>query len=211
MKIVLLGAGGHAKSCIACLESAGYQIAGLLAGPEQIGQRFMGYEVLGGDEQIDSLAKAGYEFLVAVGHIETALVRQSLFERVLESGGQLPSIIAADSIVHRSAELGAGTLIMHRGFVNAGAKLGRNCIINTGAIVEHDVTIGDHVHVSTGAIVNGSVCIGDGSFIGSGAVIRNNLSIASQVVIGAGAVVVSSIVLPGTYVGNPARRLESLG
>ena len=55
-----------------------------------------------------------------------------------------------------------------------------------------------------------STTIGDNVLIGSNATILP-VDICSNVTIGAGAVVTKDITQPGTYVGNPARRVNDPG
>ena len=71
--IILVGAGGHCKSCIEVIEAAGnYTIKGILDAKVAAGSRLLNYEVLGGDEKIVELA--GHDnnyFLITVGQIES--------------------------------------------------------------------------------------------------------------------------------------------
>ena len=208
MKILLLGAGGHARSCISCLEQCGIEVVGLLDRPDLVGQCVSGHPILGTDEELGAYVGSVDGFLVAFGHLGGENSRMDLFHRILSLGGKLPGIITADAFVDRTARIGEGTIVMHRAFLNAGVSVGANGIINTGAIVEHDTTLGDNVHVSTGAILNGGARVGHGSFIGSGAVVRQNTTVGSGVIVGAGAVVVNDLLEPGTYAGVPARRIK---
>jgi len=46
-KIILIGGGGHCKSCIDVVEQQGkYQIAGIVDLPEKLHQKLLGYEVI---------------------------------------------------------------------------------------------------------------------------------------------------------------------
>lgn len=208
MKVLLIGAGGHAKSCIACLEPLGIEIVGLIDRPELVGQKINGYEILGTDEDLPRFKSAVDGFLIAVGQLETASARVRLFKRLEEIGGNMPVIVSGDAFVDRTAEIGKGTIVMHHALLNASATVGVNGIINSAAIVEHDAAIGDHVHIATGAIVNGGCRVGNQTFIGSRATLRNGVAVGDNVVVGAGSVVVKDITQPGVYAGNPAKRLR---
>ncbi|MBV5327882.1 MAG: acetyltransferase, partial [Chlorobium sp.] len=206
--IVLIGGGGHCASCIEVIESSGlWEIAGIIDTPERIGERILGYEIIGSDADIPAFAGRYKNALITVGQIKTATVRVRLFKAVITAGFSYPQIIAGSAIVSRSASLGRGTIVMHRAFINAAAKVGDNCIINTGAVVEHDAIVGNNTHVSTGAIVNGGCHVGNECLVGSGSVIRNGIHVADDVVIGAGAVVIADIAEPGVYAGCPARKI----
>ena len=53
-KLILIGAGGHAKSCIDVIENTKkYKILGLLDLPEKIGQKVLGYSVIDTDDHIN--------------------------------------------------------------------------------------------------------------------------------------------------------------
>ena len=206
--IVLVGGGGHCRSVIDVIESTGkYEIAGILEKPG-VKEDVLSYPVIGTDDDIPSLQKDGFRFIITVGHTGNASVRRRLSEVIDAAGGVQQVIISPTAWVSPHARLGAGTVVMHHAVVNAGAVIGKGCIINSKALVEHDVIVGDQVHISTGAKVNGSCRIGDRCFIGSGAVVIHETGVANDCIVGAGAVVIDNIDEPGTYAGNPCRRID---
>ena len=70
--IILIGAGGHARSCIDVIEQQGYfQIAGLVGLPEQLQTRHLGYNVIGTDSDLPELAKTYQYALITIGQIQT--------------------------------------------------------------------------------------------------------------------------------------------
>jgi sugar O-acyltransferase (sialic acid O-acetyltransferase NeuD family) len=207
--LILIGGGGHCKSVIEATESAGYIILGILDKPEEVGKTVLSTKVIGVDDDIPQFVDKA-EFMVTVGFIKNPSLRIALYERVKNAGGVMANVIANTAHVSRYAKMGGGISIFHKAMVNAGATIGNNVIINTSAVIEHDAVVGDHTHISTGAIVNGEAKIGKRCFIGSQAVIANCISICDDAIIGAGSVVVKDIIEPGTYVGNPAKRIKDL-
>jgi len=188
-QIILIGAGGHARSCIDVIECQGvYQVAGLVGLSRQKDFMALGYSVIATDGDLHGLVEKFSFALIAVGQIKTSERRELLFNQAETMGFLLPSIIAPTAKVSRHAALGAGTIVMHGATINAGARIGKNCIVNTNALIEHDAVVGDHCHISTGAIINGSVSVGSGSFIGSGSLIKENIKIESNCVVGMGVV-----------------------
>jgi len=170
-KIILVSGGGHCKSAIDVIEQTGiYEIAGILDKKEKIGEKVLGYSVIGTDDEIPHFAKDGYYFLVTIGHIKSPQIRIKIFEQIEKYTHNLATIISPLAYVSPYAEIGKGTIIMHHALVNAGANVGKNCIINTKALVEHDTTIEDHCHISTSAIINGGTVVKKGTFFGSNAV-----------------------------------------
>ena len=192
--IVLVGGGGHCKSVIDAVESAGYTILGILDMPEYVGSSVLGYPVVGTDEDLVRYVDKAL-FLVTVGHIK---------ERILSVGGCLATVVASTARVSRYASIGEGSVVLHHAMVNADAHIGKGCIINTFANIEHDAVIGDFCHISTGAMVNGNCAVGRGVFLGSQSVMVNGVGIMDSCVIAAGSVVRKNIVKKGIYSGNPA-------
>lgn len=171
-KLILIGGGGHCRSCIDVIEStARYSIVGIIDNGLEVGTTILHYPVLGKDADLENFINEETEFLITVGQIETAVVRIKLAELVLRLGGKLATVIASTATVSKHAKIGEGTIIMHHSLVNANSTIGCNCIINSKALIEHDAYIEDNCHISTGAIVNGGAIVRKDSFIGSGAVI----------------------------------------
>lgn len=210
-KLVIIGAGGHAKSCLGVIESSNeFSIHGFIDPKLAPGTDLLGYPVLGDNDLITELSKQDdVYFFIAVGQIGSPEIRVRLFEMLTGMNARIVPVIKAKSaFVSAHASVGAGSIVMHQAVVNTHAKVGNNTIVNNFALVEHDAVAGDHVHVSTGAIINGNCIIGDRVFIGSGATLVQGVNIAADVIIGAGAVVISSIAEPGTYAGNPAKKIK---
>lgn len=169
--IILLGGGGHCKSCIDVIENEGkYDIIGILDVKDRIGTKLLEYEFIGTDDDLSKLSQTVHNFLVTVGHIKSPQKRIELFSLLEKFGLFTPTIVSSLAYVSPYSSVGPGSIIMHHAIINAGAKIGKNCIINSKALIEHDAVVGDHCHISTGAIVNGGVEVGERSFIGSGAV-----------------------------------------
>ena len=172
--ILLIGGGGHCKSCIDVIEQEGkFQIAGIVDLPEKRGQSVLEYPVMGCDDDLSELIQSYPNVLITLGQIQSPARRVKLFNDLKRLGAKFPVICSPLAYVSPHAQIGEGTVIMHHALINAGARVGRNCIINTKALVEHDAIIEDHCHISTGAIINGGVRIGPGTFIGSNTVTRN--------------------------------------
>jgi len=185
--LILIGAGGHTSACIDVIELLDtFEIAGLVGTEEELQDENLGYQVLDTDSALPKLSKQYQYTLVAVGQIESSLVRQRLYGQALALGFKLPSFISPTAYVSRHAKVGSGTIVMHGAIVNAGAKVGENCIINSNALIEHDAIVADHCHISTGAILNGTVDIGLGSFVGSGSIIKQGVTLGSNCVVGMG-------------------------
>jgi sugar O-acyltransferase (sialic acid O-acetyltransferase NeuD family) len=187
-QIILIGAGGHCRSCIDVIEQEGrFEIAGVVDRPDSMDKApVLGYPVLGTDDDLPKLRKKCRYALVTVGQIKTPEIRVRLFNELQSIGFELPVIVSPRAYVSKHAKVGYGTIVMHDALINTGASVGENCIINSKALIEHDAVIGSHCHVSTGAIINGGVNVGEGTFFGSNAVSVQGISIKKRSFVSAG-------------------------
>lgn len=177
-KLILVGGGGHCKSCIDVIEQLeSFEIEGILDVSEKVGQTIMGYPIIGTDEMIESYAEKGFSFLITVGHVRNPEPRIRLYNRLEALGVDMPVIIAPNAHVSPHSKIGKGTVILNYALVNGDTEVGVNCILNSRALVEHDSKVGDHCHISTGAILNGAVIVGERTFMGSGSVTRHQVVI----------------------------------
>jgi sugar O-acyltransferase (sialic acid O-acetyltransferase NeuD family) len=181
--IILLGAGGHCKSCIDVIEKENkYKILYILDKINK-NKKLFNYKI--SSENLLKKKKNLFAF-VTVGQIKNYRIRQKLFKKLLSLNFKIPSIISPLSYVSPKASIGSGTIIMHGVIINADVRIGKNCIINTNSVIEHGVKIKDHTHISTGAIINGETIIGSKVFIGSGSVVTNNIKVDDCCIVGSG-------------------------
>jgi sugar O-acyltransferase (sialic acid O-acetyltransferase NeuD family) len=201
--LLLIGGGGHCRSCIDLIEAQGlYTVAGIVDLKETDAAARLGYPWLGSDDDLPDLLKKYPSALVTVGQVKSPDIRIALFEKLQALGADFPVIISPRAHVSRHALVLPGTIVMHGAIINACAKVGANCIINSQALVEHDTVVAAHCHISTGAKLNGEVHIDSGSFIGSGAVVHHGVHIGSRCVVGAGAIVMKNLTESSVFRGT---------
>jgi sugar O-acyltransferase (sialic acid O-acetyltransferase NeuD family) len=187
-KILLLGAGGHAKSCIEVIENNIDDIFFISGIIDKIKNNKIindKYKIIGNDNDLKFLKKKNDYAFVAFGHIKKFKLREKMFKNLLSLGYKLPTIISKNAIVSKNTVIGKGTIVMHGVIINSNVNIGDNCIINTHSTIEHDVSIGNNCHIAPGAILNGGAEVEDNCFIGSGSVIKENIKILKNSIIGA--------------------------
>lgn len=205
-KVVILGAGGHAKVIADIIEKSNDILLGFLDDAKLIDEVIIKekqYKVIGRINDCSNIQKENkdVEFIIGIGNNE---IRKKISETHKEL--KYYTAIHPSTQIALDVEIGEGTVLMPNTCVNTSAKIGKHCIVNTGSIVEHDNVIHDYVHISPNATLCGTVEIGELTHIGAGSTIRNNISICEKCVIGAGSVVVKNISERGTYMGVPARK-----
>jgi sugar O-acyltransferase (sialic acid O-acetyltransferase NeuD family) len=211
IKVIGLGAGGHAKVVIEILRHNNlYELVGLLdPSPKLFDNHVLDIPVLGGDDLLPELLGKGIRsFFMGLGSIGDSRPRQRLFDLACQHELKPVHVIHPQSIISASAEFGEGIAVMASAVINACVRLGANVIVNTGAIVEHDCIIGDHVHIATGAKLASTIKIGNGAHIGAGATVLQRVRVGENAIVGAGAVVTSDVPANETVVGCPAHILR---
>ena len=175
-KLILIGGGGHCKSCIDVIEQENkFIIAGIVDINTAVSD-LLGYPLFGIDDDL-AMLKSNYDYaLVTVGQIKTPSIRIRLLDYAKTLGFKLPSIISPRAYVSKHAKIGQGTIVMHDALINAGVLVGDNCIINTKTLIEHDAVIENNCHISTGAIINGGAIVKQGTFVGSNVVTKESVN-----------------------------------
>ena len=201
-KILLIGGGGHCKSCIDVIQTTeAYDILGILDLPEKVGTKTLGVPIVGVDEELPYWLERVDDVLITVGQIRSHKKRASIAKIAAQLGANMATIISPLAYVAGDASVSAGTIVMHGAKLIAGSKVGANCIINSNALIEHDATIGQLCHISTAAVVNGDAIVEAGSFVGSGAIIFQGVSVGRGSVVGGGEIIRKDLA-PGYHPGN---------
>jgi sugar O-acyltransferase (sialic acid O-acetyltransferase NeuD family) len=201
--VLLVGAGGHAASCIEIIEEENkHKIIGLIGMPHELGNKILGYEVIGTDENPKMLLKFTDKLILGVGQIKSPTPRIEITNNFINNGFRFLTAISPSSRISKKAKIGIGTVIMHNSVINAGALIGNYSIINTGAIIEHNSKVGNFTHISTGVILNGNTTIGSNTFIGSGAITKENTKIGNNCIVGMGALVRHELTDNSEFVGS---------
>jgi len=204
-EIILIGDGGHCKSCIDVIEHKNkYTISGIIDVQDKLGEKVLGYPIHWCADEIETITEKFDNFLITLGQLYDVSLRIKLFDKIKTIGKNFLLIISPNYFVSEHASIEEGTIVMNRAILNASSIKGKNCIINTNAPIEHDVSIEDHCHISTSSIINGETKIGSSVFIGSKTVVIQDIEVANNTFIGARSVGIKN--LPsGNYFGNPAK------
>ena len=188
-KILLVGAGSHAFSCIDVIEQhAEYEIAGLIDNNKKLKFNF-NYPFLGDDEDLKSLANQFKYAFISIGQIKDPNPRILSYKLLKKLNFTLPFFISSNTYFAKDNKIGESSIIMNGCVINKIVKLGNNCIINSKVLIEHNSSIGNNNHISTGVLINGNVTIGDNNFAGSGTIIHNNVNIGNNCIIGSGSII----------------------
>lgn len=202
MRIVVFGAGGHAKVVISSILEAGHSVIGVYDDdPARKGQKVLGLEVLGSIQEIDPIP--GTSAVLAIGSNQ---IRRDLALKL--EAWSWATVTHPRAYVHEASKVGPGSVVFAGAVVQPEVEIGTHVIVNTGATIDHDCRIGDFVHISPGVSISGGATIREGAMIGVGASLLPGVCVGAWAVVGAGAVVTEDVSPGATVVGVPARPLR---
>ena len=202
-RLIVIGAGGYAKSVLDSIDYYNYQIVGFLD-EFSFGKDHIGYPILWHSlEDIEAPEK--YFYFIAIGN---NVRRKRWFDKLQENNLRMINVVDKSAIISKEAKIGNGCFFGKMSVVNSKSIIGDNCIINTKSLVEHGCTVKSHANISTNAVINGDVRVGEGTFIGSCSTVLGQISIGAWSTVGAGAVVIENVNNNMTVVGVPAKAIE---
>jgi len=200
-RVVILGAGGHARVVCDILRLCGHKVIGFLDDdPALTGSQLLGLPVLGGTERVAEL-----DIDAAIVGIGENHLRQAFYERLRARGIPPINAIHPSAVIAQDVRLGSGLAVAANVVVNPGSQIGDDVILNTSCSVDHDCLIEEHAHVAPGVRLCGGVSVGRGTLVGVGACVIPYKTIGAEVTIGGGATVTRDLPDGVTAVGVPAR------
>jgi len=209
--IVIVGASGHARVVVDIIEKQSkYLIAGFVDSSRAVGEKIIGYEVLGMETDIPRLTIthkiAG--FIIAIGDNE---VRAVVAAKILKISpqAQFISAIHPQAIIGKEVRIGAGSVVMAGAIINPCSTVGDFCIVNTKASLDHDSSMGDFSSLAPGVTAGGNCNIGNFSAIGIGATIKHGVTIGEHSVIGGAAMVTQDVQAFTVNYGVPSKRVRN--
>lgn len=200
MKIVILGAGGHAGVIIDLLRSLAdvNSPMELELLDDNLPEETLAFGIKVAGKITRCLEyPASTKFVIGIGNNQ---IRKEISQKY---DLEYISLIHPSATVGNDIEIKEGSVIMAGAVINTASHIGKHCIINTGATVDHNSDIDDFVHISPGVHMGGNVRIGKNCWLGLGSSIKNGVTICDNVTVGVGSVVIKDIIEPGTYFGVP--------
>lgn len=207
-KIVILGAGGHAREVLDVVEAVNqesprFEMLGFVVEPgfEQPGTLINDTPVLG---YFDWLAENKHDVKAVCG-VGFSAPRWRVVQKAVQIGVEFVNLVHPQAILTRWVEMGTGVIITAGCILTNQIKIGDHVHLNRRANLSHDNLLEDFVTVSPGVNLSGSVTLRQGSFIGTGASIIEGKTVGAWSRVGAGAAVIEDVPANATAVGVPAK------
>jgi sugar O-acyltransferase (sialic acid O-acetyltransferase NeuD family) len=194
MKLVIIGAGGHAKVVVDTAQFAGWQVLGFA--DDNTKAALFGLPHLGKPSDLELPKNVGA--IIAIG---SNRIRQKL-ALILSDRFVWATIVHPKAIVSSRATLQIGTVVFAGAVIQADTVIGQHCIVNSSASIDHDCNIAN-------ATLTGGVTLETGVFVGAGAVVAPSKHIGAWSTLGAGGVAIKNLQAGATFAGIPAKNLTS--
>ena len=210
-KVLIFGSSGHAKVIIDIFEKENmYEIIGLLDSYRSIGEKTLGYPVIGTYNTIpkEILALKNLSLFIAIGD---NWERQQVFKKIINliPNAEFVNAIHPSSQIGKNVTIGKGVSLMAGSIVNSDSLIGDFTILNTNASLGHDSKMSDFSSLGSRAVTGGHVMIGDFSAISIGATLVNKLSIGKHSIIGAGSLLMKDCGDNKIMYGVPAKIIRN--
>lgn len=163
---------------------------------------FCNFNVLGNIDEY--VLQEGDVFICAIGN---PIVKEKVTKIIIDKGGEFLNLIHKSVIMFKNISLGEGIVISPNCIISNSCILGNHVSLNFSCTLGHNANIGNFCQVNSQCDVTGYVSLGEKVFLGSRVSLIPNVKVFDNIVIGAGSVVFKSLENPGTYIGNPARKL----
>jgi UDP-perosamine 4-acetyltransferase len=205
-RVIVLGAGGHARVLIDALLLLDWDLLGVTApAGEGSGAELLGARIIGDDQEISHYSPQDVQLVNGLGSTGDVTARQRLFDTWQARGYRFATVVHPSVIIARNVTLDEGVQVMAGAVIQTGCRIGANSIVNTASSIDHDCHIGAHCHVAPGATLSGSVEVGEAAHLGTGAVVIQGVQIGANALVAAGAVVTRNVGAGQRVQGVPAR------
>jgi UDP-3-O-[3-hydroxymyristoyl] glucosamine N-acyltransferase len=156
-KVVIIGAGGHAKIvCDLILKLNKHEIIGFadISVNESMSRKtdsifYLNYKIIANQESLTKLFDQCDHFIIALGNNKK---RAHYYDQMKHQLIPL-CLIHPNANVSSTAIIGQGSVILANAVVNSNSIVAENCILNSGVIVDNDCRVDDHVYLKMGTLV----------------------------------------------------------
>ena len=209
-QLTVLGIGRATPVFMEVAMDSGYTISSLYHyNGERTGEKVYGHTIEGSFDDLFCSDIKGRQFLLTMGDRK---IRKELSEKILASGGIIPTIIHPTALISKFASISStGVIIYPYCTVQADVELREGVMMETYGIIGHTSKVDAYAFIGPKALVGANTHIKEGAFIGQSSVLISNkaMEIGVMSTVGAGAVVTRPVDDYTTVIGNPARVMKN--
>ena len=132
-------------------------------------------------------------------------IRKEVFQNLKSIGLTPDTYIHPSVIIGQRTKIGVGCIIQPNTIISNDVSIKNSVFINCNSNIGHDVIVGNYCSFMVNVNIGGHCQIEEGVSLGTGVNLLPNVKILSNTKIGIGSVVLKSIIIQGSYFGNPAK------
>lgn len=207
-RLILLGAGGHARVLQALVQALGQCLIGVVDPvlAREGAASWRGLAVLGDDAALLARDPGEAGLVNGIGPVPHQLGRQAVHQRFSAAGFHFPSLVHPHAWVAPDVVLANGVQVMAGAVVQPACRLGSGSTLNTGSRIDHDCEVGAHAHIAPGAVLCGGVRVHEGAFVGAGAVVLPGLTVGAGAIVAAGSTLTRDLAAGAVHHRGPRTR-----
>ncbi|MEO7005434.1 MAG: acetyltransferase [Terrimesophilobacter sp.] len=207
--LLLVGTSGLAREALAVVRATNqYEVVGFLDDdPSTWNHQRDGGIVLGGIEEVQRFPTAKLLLCTGKGTTRAAIAKRlTLLGR---SDDDYATVVHPSVDIAPTCRVGAGSIVLAGSVLTTNIEIGKHVVIMPNTSITHDDLIESFVTLCAGVSLGGNVWIGEGAYLGMNSSVRQGVRIGKNSVLGMGAALIADLPGDETWVGVPARRLES--
>ncbi len=208
-RLFIIGAGGFGRECygnFTLWDGFGdqYAIAGFLDDNPKALEGYTGYPPILGS--LDSCAPGPNDvFVCALGNIPA---RRRCIEAIAAKGGRFATLVSPSAVVHKTAKIGTGCLVLDHAIVSADVTLADFVLCHANVLLGHDTRVGENSVLESFAFTGGFAQVGAGCVLHTRATVLPYKHVGDGATVGAGSTVITSVPAGKTVFGTPAIDIE---
>lgn len=133
----------------------------------------------------DNFSKSDYSIALGIGYNNLS-TRNAVVKSVMGDDWSMPKLVHPRAVVHPSAQIGCGTVVMLGAIIDVRAQVGIASVCWPGSVISHDSSLGNNCFLSPNATLCGFVRTGDSCFFGAGSIVTDHLDIPDNQFLKAG-------------------------
>ena len=158
------------------------------------------------EQFIKSYTKENAKIVISIGETRD---RETLRQKVMDSGYSFGNVIHPTAYISPEAKVGAGLIARANALVSCGVSIGENVQLFEGSTIGHDTIIGNDSMISAKVSIGGNCVIGCGVYFGMSAAVKEKINIGNHSTIGMSSAVFRDVGENMVVIGNPGRVMKT--
>lgn len=200
-RVAIIGCGGCARDIACNLKKNSYDF---FVNKEYLNKEYLNKK-LNNIYSIEEIDFDNYDVLLGIGD---PFIRKKIISEFPENVNYVTYIDKHVKLLDPGTiNIGKGSVICAGTILTSNITIGDFSQINLQNTISHDCNLGDFFTTAPGVNISGNVNSGHFNYYGTNCAIKNNINITNNVTIGMNSNVIKDIATPGTYVGNPLKKI----